>query len=100
MVLEGAARRVWLLTAVGAALVLALPVTASWGFKRPSAAQVQPHAFGSCAALVGYAKSHYASTHGLPEPPMEGIATSTSVSPGIAGTAKGSSATAAPAAAG
>ena len=99
MVLERAAWRVSLLTFVAAALTLALPITASWGFKRPTVAQVQPHAFGSCAALVGYAKSHYASTHGLPEPPMEGIATTTSVSPGLAGSAKGSTATAAPAAA-
>ena len=99
MALRRAAWRVPLLSFVAAALMLALPITASWGFKRPTVAQVQPHAFGSCAALVGYAKSHYASTHGLPEPPMEGIATTTSVSPGLTGGAKGSTATAAPAAA-
>ena len=66
MALKRAAWRVSLLSFVAAALMLALPITASWGFKRPTVAQVQPHAFGSCAALVGYAKSHYASTHGLP----------------------------------
>ena len=82
MALKRAVWRGWLLTGVAAALLLAWPVTASWGFKRPTVAQVRPHAFGSCAALVGYAKSHYASTHGLPEPPMEGIATTTSVAPG------------------
>ena len=56
---------------VGAPAALALD--------RPPASQVQPRAFGSCASLVGYAKGHFASTHGWPEPPITGVATATSV---------------------
>ncbi len=92
-------RRAWLLTGFAGALLLAWPVTAAWALKQPTAAQVAPHAFGSCAALVGYAKGHYASTHGLPEPPMEGIATTTSVTPSVVGGSRGSTAPAASAAA-
>jgi hypothetical protein len=91
-------RRTWLLTGVGVALVLALPLSPAWAFTRPAAGQVQPHAFGSCANLVSYAKSHYATTHGLPEPPMAGIATTVSLAPTVAGKSAGTTAAGAPAA--
>ena len=48
-----------------------LPVasaTAASSLLRPSAAQVRPRAFASCDSLVSYASSHFAVTHGVPEP--------------------------------
>ena len=49
------------------------------GHPPPLASQVQPHTFASCASLVGYAKGHFASTHGLPEPVIAGEATASTV---------------------
>src|SRR5580704_7078292 len=63
-------RRSSLLTGVLVAGAMAAP-TGALAFAKPTKAQVQPHSFGSCTALVGYAQSHLASTHGLPEPPIE-----------------------------
>lgn len=75
-------RRGWLLFGVslGAALLVATgSPTAAWALKHPTAAQVRPHAFGSCAELVGYAQGHFAVTHGLPEPPLESLGVPTAI---------------------
>jgi hypothetical protein len=71
--------------AVGGTVVvgLAVPFSAA-GFTKPTAAQVRPHAFGSCASLVGYAQSHFSQTHGLPEPPIAAVNTPVVASPGKA----------------
>jgi hypothetical protein len=83
-------RRSWLLAGVGAALALAWPVAGTPSLGRPLPSAVRPHAFGSCAQLVGYAQSHYATSHGIPDPPMVGVATATSL--GVAGGAKSAAA--------
>lgn len=44
------------------------PAAAARRFHAPSAARVHPRAFASCAALVGYARTHFNVTHGVPEP--------------------------------
>ena len=69
-------RRSWLLTGALVAVAMAAPAGAL-ALEKPTKAQVQPHSFGTCDALVGYAKSHLASTHGLPEPPIEALNTTT-----------------------
>ena len=66
---------------------------ASGALNRPSGLKVEPRAFGSCASLVGYAKGHFALTHGWPEPPVTGVAATTSVGSGHGTTATGSVAT-------
>ena len=77
-------RRSWLLTGVLVVVGMAAP-TGALALKKPTKAQVQPHSFGSCTALVGYAQSHLASTHGLPEPPLETLNT-TSIGAGTTST--------------
>ncbi|HUY71336.1 MAG TPA: beta-propeller domain-containing protein [Gaiellaceae bacterium] len=77
-------RRSSLLTGVLVVLVMAAP-TGALALKKPTKTQVQPHSFGSCTALVGYAQSHLASTHGLPEPPLETLST-TSIGAGTTST--------------
>ena len=84
-------RRSWLLTGLGLALLLASPAGA-WALKRPVGAQVRPTAFASCASLVSYAKAHYAVTHGLPEPPIEPVAVTTSTATPGAKSAAGTAA--------
>jgi hypothetical protein len=91
-------RRCLLLT-VPVLLALALASTAA-ATKRPRASQVQPHAFGSCASLVGYARSHLASTHGLPEPPLPGVAVTSSIGTAARATVPGKAATPSAASAG
>jgi Beta propeller domain len=91
-------RRVSQLTAL---LALALFVTAGAGaFRRPLASQVQPRTFASCASLVSYAKGHFASTHGWPEPVLAAEATTSTLgttagngvaTPGVASAAASSS---------
>ena len=66
-------RRSWLPTALALVAVVAWP-TGAGALKAPSPAQVRPHAFGSCAALVSYASAHLKQTHGLPEPPIVALA--------------------------
>jgi hypothetical protein len=61
--------------------------------KAPSAAQVRPHRFNSCPALVSYAQAHLKTTHGYPEPPIVALA---GTAPAVAG--KGVVGTVAPAA--
>jgi hypothetical protein len=77
-------RRRWLLTGLAGAVSLASVGGASaLGTSAPS---VRPTAFGSCPALVSYAKRHLTQTHGLPEPPIPLAST-----PALAGSAaKGS----------
>jgi len=78
-----------------AALVFVASLGSSAGasaLKAPAAVQVRPTAFGSCASLVSYARNHLAQTHGLPEPPIEAAASTSSVgtktvSPGVVGSA-------------
>jgi uncharacterized secreted protein with C-terminal beta-propeller domain len=74
-------RRALLLGATAGVLVTALAgstaAVAAPGLLHPSAAQVQPRPFSSCPALVGYARSHYAVTHGVPEPPVTPVAETT-----------------------
>ena len=61
-------------------LVLALAATAGAGaLRRPLPSQVRPHTFATCASLVSYAKGHFASTHGWPEPVIAGEATASTV---------------------
>ncbi len=72
------ARVLWGVSIVIAS-ILGVGAPAALALNRPPASQVQPRAFGSCASLVGYAKGHFASTHGWPEPPITGVATATSV---------------------
>jgi Beta propeller domain len=87
-------RRSWLLT--GAALALAtLWPSGAGALKAPTGAQVRPHAFGSCAALVGYAQTHLKQTHGYPEPPIVGVAVATSTgAKGVVGAAPSAAASA------
>ncbi len=70
-------RRSWLLTSAVLALAFASPAGA-WASKPPVAAQVRPQPFASCAALVSYATSHYATTRGLPEPAIATVGATTS----------------------
>ena len=50
---------------------------------------MRPRAFASCEALVGYARSHFAVTHGLPEPPMTPLVQSAPVSKAAGGPVSG-----------
>jgi uncharacterized secreted protein with C-terminal beta-propeller domain len=85
-------RRSWSLT--GLLLVAALGgSSAAWALKAPPAAQVRPRAFASCPALVAYAKTNLAKTHGLPEPPIQALAVPTTTGTKSVGGASPSAAT-------
>ena len=86
------ARVLWGVSVVIAS-VSGVGAPAALALDRPPASQVQPRAFGSCASLVGYAKGHFASTHGWPEPPITGVATATSVGASHGATSTGALAT-------
>lgn len=93
----------WLLAV---AIGLGAPVSSAAAAGLPVAAPaVRPSAFASCAALVGYAQSHFAVTHGLPEQPLESVGGTAStvqtptVLPVAGATATGSAAASAPEAA-
>jgi Beta propeller domain len=61
-------------------LLLALAATAGAGaLRRPLASEVKPRTFASCASLVSYAKGHFASTHGYPDPVIAGDATASTL---------------------
>ncbi len=88
-------RRSSSLAAAVAVLALAAPAGAL-ALKAPTATAVRPRAFGSCLALVNYAKANLARTHGLPEPAISEPAVTTSTvapkatatstaTPGVAG---------------
>jgi len=74
-------RAVPLIVAAAGALVASAASSAAPALHRPTAAQVRPRAFASCPALVGYARAHFAVTHGLPEPPMTPLGVSTTAAP-------------------
>src|SRR5437763_8134862 len=59
--------RAWLAAVLSLLAAMALPAEART-LHHPSRAKVQPRAFRSCAGLVGYARRHFAATHGVPEP--------------------------------
>src|SRR5947208_10867651 len=59
--------RAWLAAFLSLVAATALPADART-LHHPSRAKVQPRAFRSCAGLVGYARRHFAGTHGVPEP--------------------------------
>jgi hypothetical protein len=70
-------------------LALAAP-SGAFALKAPTAASVKPRAFGSCVALVNYAKANLSRTHGLPEPPIsEPAVTTSTVAPKATATASG-----------
>lgn len=51
-------------------------------------AHQRPRAFASCAALVGYARAHFATTHGIPEIPIRPLSEpETAVGGGVRATA-------------
>ena len=75
-------KRVLLLVAAVGAVTAASAASSAFAAAtliRPTAAQVRPQAFASCPALVSYAKSHFAVTHGLPEPAVEPAAQSPAI---------------------
>ena len=39
----------------------------------PAARHVRPRAFGSCAGLIRYARTHFAVTHGVPDPTLRPV---------------------------
>ncbi|HEV3228456.1 MAG TPA: hypothetical protein VGY97_03200, partial [Solirubrobacteraceae bacterium] len=41
--------------------------------RAPKAERVRPRAFASCAGLVAYARQHFATTHGVPDPPIQPV---------------------------
>ena len=47
----------------------------------PTARHVRPRAFASCAALVRYARTHFAVTHGVPDPTLRPVAEPPVVAP-------------------
>ncbi len=74
------------------ALILALPALAMLSLAMPALAlrahphahghaRVRPRAFASCAGLVGYARSHFTFTHGLPEAPVRALSEPTTIAP-------------------
>src|SRR5437763_17117473 len=65
--------RAWLAAFLSLLAAMALPARART-LHHPSRAHVQPRAFRSCANLVGYARRHFASTHGVPEPTVAPVA--------------------------
>ncbi len=75
-------------------MALAAP-TGALALKAPTASSVRPRAFGSCSALVSYAKANLSRTHGLPEPPISQPAVTTSTGKAVP-TATGSTAGGAP----
>jgi uncharacterized secreted protein with C-terminal beta-propeller domain len=75
------------------------PVAPALASLHPSAAG-RPTAFASCPALVGYAQSHFADTKGLPEQPLQAVATATSPANPIGKSASASTPSAAAGAAG
>jgi Beta propeller domain len=72
----------WLLTGVLA--VSAAAASTAPALPSPTAAQVRPQSFGSCAGLVSYARAHFAVTHGLPDPPVTATPTSSTALKGAA----------------
>ncbi len=75
-------KRAFVLIAAVAGALAASAASSSAPVLHPTAAQVRPRAFASCDALVGYARRHFAVTHGLPEPPMAAFVESAAAAPG------------------
>src|SRR3954453_9095179 len=73
---------------IGVLLVAGLGgAAASASLRPPVPSQVRPKAFASCPALVSYARANLVRTHGVPEPPILGLAPAVATAPKSLGAA-------------